>query len=64
MRYYVAADVHGYFNELKSALTEKGYFEDKEPPTGYADKDRFLNDPTKVYDMDGDLLFDFTAVND
>lgn len=31
MRYYVAADVHGYFNELKSALTEKGYFEDKEP---------------------------------
>ena len=40
------------------------YFEDKEPPTGYADKDRFLNDPTKVYDMDGDLLFDFTAVND
>lgn len=31
MRYYVTADVHGYFSELKTALTEKGFFEDKEP---------------------------------
>ena len=31
MRYYVTADVHGYFSELKSALAEKGFFEDKEP---------------------------------
>ena len=31
MRYYVTADVHGYFTELKTALTEKGYFEDTEP---------------------------------
>lgn len=31
MRYYVTADVHGYFSELKTALKEKGFFEDKEP---------------------------------
>ena len=31
MKYYVVADVHGFFTELKSALTEKGFFEDKEP---------------------------------
>ncbi len=31
MRYYVTADVHGYFSELKTALTEKGFFEDKNP---------------------------------
>ena len=31
MRYYVTADVHGYFSELKSELAEKGFFEDKEP---------------------------------
>ena len=30
MRYYVTADVHGYFSELKSALAKKGFFEDKE----------------------------------
>lgn len=31
MRYYVTADVHGYFNELKVALADKGFFEDQEP---------------------------------
>ena len=31
MRYYVTADVHGYFSELKSALTENGFFDDTEP---------------------------------
>lgn len=31
MKYYVTADVHGYFSELKVALTEKGYFEDNDP---------------------------------
>lgn len=31
MRYYVTADVHGYFSELRSALAEKGFFEDTEP---------------------------------
>ena len=31
MRYFVTADVHGYFSELKSALDEKGFFEDTEP---------------------------------
>ena len=31
MRYYVTADVHGYFRELKTALQENGFFEDKEP---------------------------------
>lgn len=31
MRYYVTADVHGFFSELKTALIEKGFFHDKEP---------------------------------
>lgn len=31
MRYYVTADVHGYFSELKFALAERGFFEDKKP---------------------------------
>ena len=31
MRYYVTADVHGYFRELKKALTEQGFFEDPQP---------------------------------
>ncbi len=31
MRYYVTADVHGYFSELKFALAERGFFEDKDP---------------------------------
>lgn len=31
MRYYVTADVHGYFNELKEALTEQGFFKDQDP---------------------------------
>ncbi len=31
MRYYVVSDVHGFYKELMSVLTEKGFFEDKEP---------------------------------
>ena len=31
MKYYVTADVHGYFTELKTALTNLGFFEDTEP---------------------------------
>lgn len=31
MRYYVVSDVHGFFSEMKAALDEKGFFEDKEP---------------------------------
>ncbi len=31
MRYYVTADVHGYFSELQAALTQQGFFEDREP---------------------------------
>lgn len=31
MRYYVTADVHGYFSELKDALTQQGFFADQEP---------------------------------
>lgn len=31
MRYYVVADVHGFYSELQAALTEKGFYEDKEP---------------------------------
>ena len=31
MKYYVTADVHGYFTELKTALAVQGFFEDTEP---------------------------------
>lgn len=31
MRYYVVADVHGYFDELVTSLTEKGFYEDTTP---------------------------------
>lgn len=31
MKYYVVSDIHGYYTELIKALTDKGYFEDKEP---------------------------------
>ena len=31
MKYYVVTDVHGYAEECKRALTEKGFFEEKEP---------------------------------
>ena len=31
MKYYVTADVHGYFSELKTALSTLGFFQDTEP---------------------------------
>ncbi|MBR2024697.1 MAG: metallophosphoesterase [Clostridia bacterium] len=31
MKYYVVSDIHGFFDELKEALTESGFFSDKEP---------------------------------
>lgn len=31
MKYYVVADIHGFFKEFKVALEEKGFFEDKGP---------------------------------
>ncbi len=31
MRYYVVADPHGFFTEMKTALEEKGFFADTEP---------------------------------
>ena len=31
MKYYVVADVHGFYSELITALTEKGFFKDSEP---------------------------------
>ena len=31
MKYYVTADVHGYFTELKTALAEQGFFDDSQP---------------------------------
>ncbi len=31
MKYYVTADVHGFFHEFKKALTEAGYFSDTSP---------------------------------
>ena len=31
MKYYVTADVHGFYSELRKALTEAGYFSDEEP---------------------------------
>lgn len=31
MKYYVVADVHGFYDQMVKALTEKGYFDDKSP---------------------------------
>ena len=31
MRYYVVADIHGFYTEFKQALEEKGFFEDTQP---------------------------------
>lgn len=31
MRYYVVADVHGFYDELIATLKEKGYFDDSNP---------------------------------
>lgn len=31
MKYYVVADVHGFYTELRQALTEKGFFHDTDP---------------------------------
>ena len=31
MKYYVVADIHGFFDELITALDEKGFFSDTEP---------------------------------
>ncbi|MBQ1804423.1 MAG: metallophosphoesterase, partial [Oscillospiraceae bacterium] len=31
MRYYVAADVHGFYTKLRRKLTEAGFFTDPEP---------------------------------
>ncbi|MBQ9747103.1 MAG: metallophosphoesterase [Clostridia bacterium] len=31
MKYYVVADVHGFFTEMKKALLEAGFFDDTEP---------------------------------
>ena len=31
MKYYVTADIHGFFDEFKIALEETGFFTDTEP---------------------------------
>ena len=31
MRYYVVSDVHGFFTQMKTALSERGFFDDKDP---------------------------------
>ena len=31
MKYYITADVHGFYTELHTALEEAGYFKDPEP---------------------------------
>ena len=31
MRYYVTADIHGYYAAFRSALESAGYFDDPEP---------------------------------
>lgn len=31
MRYYVVADIHGFFDEFRAALDETGFFADSEP---------------------------------
>ena len=31
MKYYVTADIHGFFTPMMKALTDAGYFTDQEP---------------------------------
>ena len=31
MKYYITADIHGFYTELHKALDEAGYFTDPEP---------------------------------
>ena len=31
MKYYVTADIHGFYTELETALREKGFFDDPDP---------------------------------
>ena len=31
MKYYVVADVHGFYDYMVRALTEQGYYTDEEP---------------------------------
>ena len=31
MRYYVVADIHGFYTEFRQALNEQGFFEDSQP---------------------------------
>ena len=31
MKYYIIADIHGFYTELHKALDEAGYFTDPEP---------------------------------
>lgn len=58
MKYYVVADVHGFFTELQTALNEKGFFEDKEPHKLIVCGDLFDrgNEAVKVQDFILDLL--------
>ena len=31
MKYYITADIHGFYTEFHKALDEAGYFNDSEP---------------------------------
>ena len=31
MKYYVTADIHGFYSILRSSLEDAGYFQDKDP---------------------------------
>ncbi len=58
MRYYVVADVHGFYKEMEKALKEKGFFTDTEPKKLIVCGDLFDrgSEAVKVQDFILDLM--------
>lgn len=58
MKYYVVSDIHGFYTEFIDALTEKGFFEDKEPHKLIVCGDLFDRgrEAVKLQDFIDDLL--------
>lgn len=58
MKYYVVADIHGFYTEFYEALKEKGYFEDKNPHKLVICGDMFDrgNEDLKIQEFVGKLI--------
>lgn len=58
MKYYVVSDIHSFYTEFIDALTEKGFFEDKEPHKLIVCGDLFDRgrEAVKLQDFIDDLL--------